>query len=267
MKKVTAAIILKEDKVLIMRRAPGQKYAGGWEFPGGKIEEGETLEHCLERELKEELNIVASVQRFFYKSNYNYPQGNIQLFAYIVKIIAGDIQLSVHDKLEWVDKENLLSFDLLPADVPIAKKIVEEISMSFKPSFSIGDTVTNEDIRLAFQCGNMGGMRRSHKTNTLVIISDHTKGLYEDKWFGDELHYTGMGKSGDQSLDFMQNKTLAQSNYNGVEVHLFEALLPLQYIYRGQVSLCGDPYQEKQLGEDGINREVWMFPLKLKTFF
>ncbi len=69
--------------------------------------------------------------------------------------------------------------------------------MSFKPSFSIGDTVTNEDIRLAFQCGNMGGMRRSHKTNTLVIISDHTKGLYEDKWIGDELHYTGMGKSGD----------------------------------------------------------------------
>ncbi len=68
-----------------------------------------------------------------------------------------------------------------------------------------------------------------------------------------------------QSLDFMQNKTLVQSDHNGVEIHLFEVLLPLQYIYIGQVFLCGEPYQEKQLGEDGINREVWMFPIKLKT--
>ncbi len=122
MKKVTAAIILKEEKVLIMRRAPEQKHTGCWEFPGGKIEDGETLEHCLERELKEELNIVASVQRFFYKSDYHYPQGSIQLFAYIVKIIAGDIQLFVHDKLEWVDKENLLSFDCYLQTCPLLKK-------------------------------------------------------------------------------------------------------------------------------------------------
>jgi 5-methylcytosine-specific restriction enzyme A len=139
--------------------------------------------------------------------------------------------------------------------------------MSFTPSFLIGDTVTNDNIRASFQCGNMGGMRRSHTTNTLVIISDHTKGLYEDKWFGDELHYTGMGKSGDQALDFMQNKTLAESNSNGVDVHLFEALLPSEYIYRGQVYLYGNPYQETQPGEDGTNRRVWMFPVKLKVSF
>jgi 5-methylcytosine-specific restriction protein A len=137
--------------------------------------------------------------------------------------------------------------------------------MSFTPGFQIGDTVTNEEIRNLFKCGNMGGMRRSNTTNTLVIISDHTKGLYEDKWLEDELHYTGMGKSGPQSLEFAQNKTLAESDHNGVEVHLFEVLLPSQYIYRGQVSLCGDPYQEIQPGEDGINRTVWMFPLKLRV--
>lgn len=131
--------------------------------------------------------------------------------------------------------------------------------------FEIGQTVTHADIITEFQCGNMGGMRRSKATNSLIIISDHTKGLYEDKWFGDILHYTGMGKSGDQDLFFMQNKTLAQSDINGVEVHLFEVLVATEYIYRGVVSLAGKPYQEIQKGDDGVPRKVWMFPLKLQT--
>lgn len=97
----------------------------------------------------------------------------------------------------------------------------------------------------------MGGMRRSKATNTLIIISDHTKGLYEDKWIGDILHYTGMGKKGDQSLLFMQNKTLAQSDENGVEVHLFEVFKPTEYIYRGIVSLADKPYQETQKDDEG----------------
>lgn len=139
--------------------------------------------------------------------------------------------------------------------------------MSLTLGFSIGDTVTNEMIITSFVCGNMGGMRRSKVTNTLVIISDHTKSLYEDKWFADELHYTGMGKSGDQFLSFMQNKTLAESNTNKINVHLFEVLIPTQYIYKGQVYLCSEPYQETQPGEDGVIRKVWMFPIKLKVPF
>lgn len=130
--------------------------------------------------------------------------------------------------------------------------------------FNTGQIVTHADIIAEFQCGNMGGMRRSKATNSLVIISDHTKGLYEDKWIGDVLHYTGMGKKGDQALYFMQNKTLAQSETNGVEVHLFEVLVSSEYIYRGIVSLSGTPYQEVQKGDDGLPRKVWMFPLKLK---
>jgi 8-oxo-dGTP diphosphatase len=127
MKKVTAAIILNDNKVLIMRRAPGEKHAGGWEFPGGKVEEGETLDQCLERELKEELNIKVKVNRFFFDSIYGYPQGSIQLSAYIVEIVNGEIQLSVHDRLKWASRQELLGFDLLPADVPIAKKVMEEL--------------------------------------------------------------------------------------------------------------------------------------------
>jgi len=137
--------------------------------------------------------------------------------------------------------------------------------MSSFCKFEIGQTVTNSEIIAEFRCGNMGGMRRSRTTNSLVIISDHTKGLYEDKWLGDILHYTGMGKNGDQDLFFMQNKTLVESDTNGVEVHLFEVFIPTKYIYRGVVSLAGKPYQEMQKGEDRVTRRVWMFPLKSKA--
>lgn len=127
--------------------------------------------------------------------------------------------------------------------------------------FSVGTAVTNAEITKIFKVGNMGGMRRSRTTGTLVIISDHTKGLYDDKWYGDELHYTGMGKNGNQVLEGNQNRTLVESKTNGVEVHLFEVLEPAKYIYQGVVTLCGAPYQEYQKDEAGSLRKVWMFPL------
>ncbi|WP_373600708.1 HNH endonuclease [Paraclostridium bifermentans] len=126
-----------------------------------------------------------------------------------------------------------------------------------------GDIVMNDDLMKIFKCSGQGGMRKSNKTNTLILISDETKGLYEDKWYGSEFHYTGMGKSGDQSLDFMQNKTLVQSNTNGVEVYLFEVFEKKKYTYVGQVKLSGEPYQAIQKGEDGLDRKVWIFKLKL----
>lgn len=132
----------------------------------------------------------------------------------------------------------------------------------FNPNLKLGQVITNDELRTIFICGNMGGMRRSKKTNTLVIISDHTKGLYEDKWIGDTLHYTGMGKKGDQDINASQNKTLKESNINGVYVYLFEVFKGNNYIYRGQVKLLEAPYQEKQKDEDGILRNVWVFPLK-----
>lgn len=76
----------------------------------------------------------------------------------------------------------------------------------FNPHLEIGQCINNEDIRRIFKCGNMGGMRRSHTTGTLVIVSDYTKGLYHDKWIGGVLHYTGMGKTGDQDLLYIVNR-------------------------------------------------------------
>jgi 5-methylcytosine-specific restriction protein A len=137
--------------------------------------------------------------------------------------------------------------------------------MGFIPDFPVGSVVTNNDIVAKFKCGNMGGMRRSKLTKTLTIISDNTKGLYEDKWVGDVLLYTGMGKSGDQELNFMQNRTLAESNSNGVEIHLFEVMKASEYTYRGPVFLYENPYSAQQVGDDGNLRSVWIFPIKLKS--
>ncbi|MGJ7912612.1 HNH endonuclease [Neobacillus sp. LXY-1] len=134
--------------------------------------------------------------------------------------------------------------------------------MTFNPNLKLGQTLNNNQISEVFKCSTQGGMRRSHATNTLVIISDHTK-LYEDKWIGKIFYYTGMGKKGHQSLTFAQNKTLSESNTNGVAVHLFEVLRPTEYVYTGQVVLAGEPYQEEQFDEDKKLRNVWVFPLEL----
>ena len=132
----------------------------------------------------------------------------------------------------------------------------------FDPGLEIGQIIKNADIVEIFKCGNMGGMRRSKTTNTLVIISDYTKGLYHDKWIGGVLHYTGMGKSGDQDIQWAQNAILAESGSNGIDVHLFEVIDAGEYIYCGRIELVGKPYTDIQPGEDGNVRNVWMFPIK-----
>lgn len=134
--------------------------------------------------------------------------------------------------------------------------------MLFDPQLQIGQIISNGELSTIFKCGNMGGMRRSHATNTLVIISDYTKGLYQDKWIGGTLHYTGMGKQGDQDIQWAQNATLAGSDQNGVDVHLFEVIDPGEYIYCGRVQLVGVPYTQTQLGDNGVPRLVWMFPVR-----
>ena len=132
----------------------------------------------------------------------------------------------------------------------------------FNPNLQIGQEISNSDLVSIFHCGNMGGMRRSRSTNTLVLIADYTKGLYHDKWIGGVLHYTGMGKNGDQSILDSQNNTLANCNTSGFDVHLFEVMDEGQYTYCGRIELVDKPYTETQPGEDGIDRLVWMFPIR-----
>ena len=132
----------------------------------------------------------------------------------------------------------------------------------FEPGLKIGQIIKNIDIVEIFKCGNMGGMRRSKTTNTLVIVSDYTKGIYHDKWIGGVLHYTGMGKTGDQDINWAQNATLAACGRNDVDIHLFEVMNAGEYIYCGRIELVDKPYIDIQPGEDGIDRKVWMFPIR-----
>lgn len=134
--------------------------------------------------------------------------------------------------------------------------------MGFNSGLKLGDELTNDAMRRIFKCGNMGGMRRSKETGTLVIISDDTKGVYKDKWIDGVLHYTGMGKIGDQVLEGNQNGTLFYSETNGVEVHLFEVMTKAIYTYRGVVKLVEKPYMTTQPDNNGNVRKVWIFPVK-----
>lgn len=128
-----------------------------------------------------------------------------------------------------------------------------------------GDVLNNTELCATFLCSPQGGMRRSHKTNTLVIVSNHVRSIYDDRWDNGILHYTGMGTTGGQSLDFAQNKTLAQSNESQIQVHLFEVFVDLEYVYIGAVALAAEPYFEQQPDQNGLFREVCVFPLKLKN--
>lgn len=127
-----------------------------------------------------------------------------------------------------------------------------------------GDVLSNSELTHRFSIGNMGGMRRNARARHLVLVSDPSKGLYDDRMEGDILHYTGMGKVGDQTLA-SQNRTLAESRGSGEVIHLFEALEPQRYTYIGEVELVGDPYQETQPDVEGNPRLVWMFPIKPKV--
>ncbi len=131
---------------------------------------------------------------------------------------------------------------------------------SLKP----GTNLSNEEVCEIFLCAPQGGMRRSLRTNTLVLVSDHLKSVYEDRWLDDVFHYTGMGLRGDQDLNYSQNKTLAESDTNGIDVHLFEVLEAGKYTYQGKMVLFEDPHEEVQPDADGTDRKVWVFPLKLE---
>jgi 8-oxo-dGTP diphosphatase len=122
MKQVTAAILIQDNKILIAKR-PADDKIPKWEFPGGKIEDGETAEQCLQRELFEELGIYVRVGNHFCSSTYTYDFGQIELIAFFVEWLSGEIQPSAHDEVRWVLPEQLDHFDFSPADLPIVEKL------------------------------------------------------------------------------------------------------------------------------------------------
>jgi 8-oxo-dGTP diphosphatase len=125
---VTAAVMIREGKVLIARRAAGRHLGGKWEFPGGKVEQGETPEECLARELKEEFEVEVKVGGFLMESVFHYDDvgTTIRLLAYQTEYLGGNFRLRDHDKTEWVSPDELKKYELAPADVPIANALSEK---------------------------------------------------------------------------------------------------------------------------------------------
>ncbi|ULQ60284.1 HNH endonuclease [Brucepastera parasyntrophica] len=126
-----------------------------------------------------------------------------------------------------------------------------------------GTIISNNKLVSIFHCSPQGGMRKSKKTNSLVIVSSHINSIYNDRWVGDILYYTGMGTVGDQNFDFMQNKTLFNSDSNGITVYLFEVFIEKEYIFIGKVVLAKPPFLEKQPDRDNRVHTVCIFPVKL----
>ncbi|WP_200956694.1 (deoxy)nucleoside triphosphate pyrophosphohydrolase [Tsuneonella troitsensis] len=125
MKQVAAAIAISGGKVLVTKRAGDQALAGMWEFPGGKLEPGEDVQSCIVRELREELGVCSTAGEVFMTSDYIYPGGAISLIAIEVALHSHCLALTVHDEHAWIAPGELLSLNLAPADIPIAKELMK----------------------------------------------------------------------------------------------------------------------------------------------
>jgi 8-oxo-dGTP diphosphatase len=121
--RVTAAILTASGKVFIAKRKPPGRMPGMWEFPGGKIEAGETPEQCLKRELHEEFGIDAAIGRHVGTSVYPYEFYTVELMAYRTKVLAGDIRLNDHADMAWVAPGDLDRYEFAPADIPFVEMI------------------------------------------------------------------------------------------------------------------------------------------------
>ncbi|MFD2593853.1 (deoxy)nucleoside triphosphate pyrophosphohydrolase [Sphingobacterium griseoflavum] len=122
--KVVCGIIFKGEHVLICRRKQEKSLGGYWEFPGGKVEEGESYEETLVRELDEELGLKVSIQQPFVTHIHEYAKGTIELISFICSTAQTAFELVDHDQIEWIDVSQLLDWKLAPADVPIAEALM-----------------------------------------------------------------------------------------------------------------------------------------------
>jgi 5-methylcytosine-specific restriction protein A len=148
-------------------------------------------------------------------------------------------------------------------DVELEGVLTRESAAEGALPFAAGEVTDNETLSAAFRCSPQGTIRRSLSTNSLVLISDHTRSACEDKWIGRSFHYTGMGLSGEQSLSLQQNRALADSKENGTVLHLFEVFHEGEYTYVGEVELTDSPYRSRQPDRDQNPRDVYIFPLQL----
>jgi len=122
---VTCAIIIEGNKILVTQRSEKMSLPLKWEFPGGKIEENETAENCILREIKEELNLDIEIITRLESKSFNYPSFSINLIPFISKYLSGVIYLNEHKDFKWLTKEELILLDWAPADIPILHEFLK----------------------------------------------------------------------------------------------------------------------------------------------
>lgn len=129
--KVVAAIIIHENKIFATQRGYGE-FKDGWEFPGGKIEPGETPQEALVREIKEELDIEIEVKDFLEAVEYDYPEFHLSMDCFFCTIKSGEMVLKEHEAAKWLTAETLDSVDWLPADQGLVEGIREYMICFFR---------------------------------------------------------------------------------------------------------------------------------------
>lgn len=120
--EVVAAIILDESKIFATQRGYGE-FKDGWEFPGGKMEQGETPEQALKREIREELDAEIEVGQLFDTVEYAYPNLHLTMHCFLCVLKSGELVLKEHEAAKWLDKESLDSVAWLPADLGLIEKL------------------------------------------------------------------------------------------------------------------------------------------------
>ena len=125
--EVVAGIVCRENKILATQRGYGE-FKDGWEFPGGKVEQGEAPENAIVREIKEELDTVIEVIEYFDTVEYDYPNFHLSMKCYICTVVSGKLELLEHEAAKWLDKDSLDSVAWLPADLGLVDKLKDYLS-------------------------------------------------------------------------------------------------------------------------------------------
>ncbi len=123
---VTAAVIRKNGKILICRRAKDDECGLMWEFPGGKQEGDESLKQCITREIREELELDIALKGIFTTSEYHYAAKRIFFTVFNAGIKGGQLRLNVHDEARWVFVKDLVNYQFMPADRVFVEKLLKE---------------------------------------------------------------------------------------------------------------------------------------------
>jgi mutator protein MutT len=126
--EVSAALIFRAGKLLITQRHAESHLGGLWEFPGGKLEPGETFEQCLVREIREELGVEISVGKLFEEVSHDYPEKSVRLKFFICKILSGEPQPLDCAAVKWIEKSGLEAHEFPAADARLLAKLRAQIS-------------------------------------------------------------------------------------------------------------------------------------------